>query len=59
MMKRYLYCDTTYYHKMGDIILQYLVESKRTTQEPMEVPTQCPSAFGSGLRFEDEGALLC
>ena len=42
--------DTVIVYKAGDIIPAVLrvVESKRTTQEPMEVPTQCPSC-GSGL----------
>ena len=48
-------------YKAGDIIPAVLrvVESKRTTQEPMEVPTQCPSCGSGLLHFEDEVALRC
>ena len=51
--------DTVIVYKAGDIIPAVLrvVESKRTTQEPMEVPTQCPSCGSGLLHFEDEVAL--
>ena len=47
--------DTVIVYKAGDIIPAVLrvVESKRTTQEPMEVPTQCPSCGSGLLHFED------
>lgn len=53
--------DTVIIYKAGDIIPAVLrvVESKRTTQEPMEVPTQCPSCGSGLLHFEDEVALRC
>lgn len=53
--------DTVIVYKAGDIIPAVLrvVESKRTTQEPMEVPTQCPSCGSGLLHFEDEVALRC
>ena len=53
--------DTVIVYKAGDIIPAVLrvVESKRTMQEPMEVPTQCPSCGSGLLHFEDEVALRC
>ena len=53
--------DTVIVYKAGDIIPAVLrvVESKRTTQEPMQVPTQCPSCGSDLLHFEDEVALRC
>ena len=53
--------DTVIVYKAGDIIPAVLrvVESKRTTQEPMQVPTQCPSCGSGLLHFEDEVALRC
>ena len=36
-----------------------MVESKRTTQEAMPVPSQCTSCGSGLLHFEDEVALRC
>ena len=53
--------DTVIVYKAGDIIPAVLrvVESKRTSDEPLEVPSQCPSCQGDLLHFEDEVALRC
>ena len=53
--------DTVIVYKAGDIIPAVLrvVESKRTTQEAMPVPSQCPSCGSGLLHFEDEVALRC
>ena len=61
LKKTFVSGDTVIVYKAGDIIPAVLrvVESKRTTQEPMEVPTQCPSCGSGLLHFEDEVALRC
>ena len=53
--------DTVIVYKAGDIIPAVLrvVESKRMSDEPLEVPSQCPSCQGDLLHFEDEVALRC
>ncbi|MBF0819185.1 NAD-dependent DNA ligase LigA [Streptococcus acidominimus] len=53
--------DTVIVYKAGDIIPAVLsvVEAKRDQQEPLLIPTACPSC-GSELRhYEDEVALRC
>lgn len=53
--------DTVIVYKAGDIIPAVLrvVESKRVSEEPVEVPTACPSCGSELLHFEDEVALRC
>lgn len=53
--------DTVIVYKAGDIIPAVLsvVEAKRHQQEPLMIPTECPSC-GSDLRhYEEEVALRC
>ena len=53
--------DTVIVYKAGDIIPAVLrvVDAKRTNQEPMPVPSTCPSCASDLLHFEDEVALRC
>ncbi|GGE37937.1 NAD-dependent DNA ligase LigA [Streptococcus himalayensis] len=53
--------DTLIVYKSGDIIPKVLrvVESKRVSEEKLEVPSHCPSCEGDLLHFEDEVALRC
>lgn len=53
--------DTVIVYKAGDIIPAVLkvVESKRDGQEPMLVPTTCPSCDQTLEHYEDEVALRC
>lgn len=53
--------DTVIVYKAGDIIPAVLrvVESKRQKQEPMSIPTSCPSCGSELLHYEDEVALRC
>lgn len=53
--------DTVIVYKAGDIIPAVLrvVESKRQKQEPMSIPTTCPSCGSELLHYEDEVALRC
>lgn len=53
--------DTVIVYKAGDIIPAVLrvVESKRHQQEPMPIPTECPSCHSQLLHYEDEVALRC
>lgn len=53
--------DTVIVYKAGDIIPAVLrvVESKRVSEEKLDVPTNCPSCDNQLLHFEDEVALRC
>ncbi|MGT2754137.1 NAD-dependent DNA ligase LigA [Streptococcus ovis] len=53
--------DTVIVYKAGDIIPAVLrvVESKRQKQEPMPIPSQCPSCESELIHYEDEVALRC
>ena len=53
--------DTVIVYKAGDIIPAVLrvVESKRVSDEHLDVPSQCPSCQSVLLHFEDEVALRC
>ena len=53
--------DTVIVYKAGDIIPAVLrvVESKRISEEKLEIPTNCPSCDSDLLHFEDEVALRC
>ena len=53
--------DTVIVYKAGDIIPAVLrvVESKRVSEEKLDVPTNCPSCDSQLLHFEDEVALRC
>ena len=53
--------DTVIVYKAGDIIPAVLrvVESKRITEEKLDIPTNCPSCNSDLLHFEDEVALRC
>lgn len=53
--------DTVIVYKAGDIIPAVLrvVESKRVSEEKLDIPTNCPSCFSDLLHFEDEVALRC
>ena len=53
--------DTVIVYKAGDIIPAVLrvVESKRISEEKLDIPTNCPSCDSQLLHFEDEVALRC
>ena len=53
--------DTVIVYKAGDIIPAVLrvLESKRVSEEKLDVPTNCPSCDSDLLHFEDEVALRC
>lgn len=53
--------DTVIVYKAGDIIPAVLrvVESKRFSEEKLDIPTNCPSCNSDLLHFEDEVALRC
>ena len=53
--------DTVIIYKAGDIIPAVLrvVESKRVSEEKLDIPTNCPSCDSDLLHFEDEVALRC
>ena len=53
--------DTVIVYKAGDIIPAVLrvVESKRISEEKLDIPTNCPSCDSILLHFEDEVALRC
>ena len=53
--------DTVIVYKAGDIIPADLrvVESKRVSEEKLDIPTNCPSCDSGLLHFEDEVALRC
>lgn len=53
--------DTVIIYKAGDIIPAVLrvVESKRVSEEKLDIPTNCPSCDSQLLHFEDEVALRC
>lgn len=53
--------DTVIVYKAGDIIPAVLrvVESKRISEEKLDIPTNCPSCESKLLHFEDEVALRC
>lgn len=53
--------DTVIIYKAGDIIPAVLrvVESKRVSEEKLDIPTHCPSCNSDLLHFEDEVALRC
>ena len=53
--------DTVIVYKAGDIIPAVLrvVESKRVSEEKLDIPTNCPSCENKLLHFEDEVALRC
>ena len=53
--------DTVIVYKAGDIIPAVLrvVESKRMSEEKLDIPTNCPSCESKLLHFEDEVALRC
>ena len=53
--------DTVIVYKAGDIIPAVLrvVESKRVSEERLDIPTNCPSCDNQLLHFEDEVALRC
>ncbi|MGT2920106.1 NAD-dependent DNA ligase LigA [Streptococcus chosunense] len=53
--------DTVIVYKAGDIIPAVLrvVESKRISEEKLDIPTKCPSCDSDLLHFEDEVALRC
>ena len=53
--------DTVIVYKAGDIIPAVLrvVESKRVSEEKLDIPTNCPSCDSDLLHFEYEVALRC
>ena len=53
--------DTVIVYKAGDIIPAVLrvVESKRISEEKLDIPINCPSCDSGLLHFEDEVALRC
>ncbi len=53
--------DTVIVYKAGDIIPAVLrvVESKRVSEERLDIPTNCPSCNSDLLHFEEEVALRC
>ena len=53
--------DTVIVYKAGDIIPAVLrvVESKRVSEEKLDIPTNCASCASDLLHFEDEVALRC
>ncbi|VTS71131.1 NAD-dependent DNA ligase LigA [Streptococcus australis] len=53
--------DTVIVYKAGDIIPAVLrvVESKRVSEEKLDIPINCPSCDSHLLHFEDEVALRC
>lgn len=53
--------DTVIVYKAGDIIPAVLqvVESKRQSEEKIEIPKDCPSCNSELIHFEDEVALRC
>ena len=53
--------DTVIVYKAGDIIPAVLrvIESKRVSEEKLDIPTNCPSCDSHLLHFEDEVALRC
>ena len=53
--------DTVIVYKAGDIIPAVLrvVESKRVSEEKLDIPPNCPSCESKLLHFEDEVALRC
>ena len=53
--------DTVIVYKAGDIIPAVLrvVESKRVSEEKLDIPTNCRSCNSDLLHFEDEVALRC
>jgi len=53
--------DTVIVYKAGDIIPAVLrvVESKRVSEELLEIPSHCPSCESELVHFEDEVALRC
>ncbi|HFS6161905.1 TPA: NAD-dependent DNA ligase LigA [Streptococcus pneumoniae] len=53
--------DTVIVYKAGDIIPAVLrvVESKRVSEEKLDIPTNCPNCNSDLLHFEDEVALRC
>ncbi|MFS9080433.1 NAD-dependent DNA ligase LigA [Streptococcus mitis] len=53
--------DTVIVYKAGDIIPAVLrvSESKRVSEEKLDIPTNCPSCDSDLLHFEDEVALRC
>ena len=53
--------DTVIVYKAGDIIPAVLrvVESKRVSEEKLDIPSNCPSCDSPLLHFEDEVALRC
>lgn len=53
--------DTVIVYKAGDIIPAVLrvVESKRVSEEKLDIPTNCPSCNSDLFHFEDEVALRC
>ena len=53
--------DTVIVYKAGDIIPAVLrvVESKRISEEKLDIPSTCPSCDSELLHFEDEVALRC
>lgn len=53
--------DMVIVYKAGDIIPAVLrvVESKRISEEKLDIPTNCPSCDSDLLHFEDEVALRC
>lgn len=53
--------DMVIVYKAGDIIPAVLrvVESKRVSEEKLDIPTNCPSCDSGLLNFEDEVALRC
>ena len=53
--------DTVIVYKAGDIIPAVLrvVESKRISEEKLDIPLHCPSCGSDLLHFEDEVALRC
>ncbi|HET5790787.1 TPA: NAD-dependent DNA ligase LigA [Streptococcus pneumoniae] len=53
--------DTVIVYKAGDIIPAVLrvVESKRVSEEKLDIPTNCLSCNSDLLHFEDEVALRC
>ena len=53
--------DTVIVYKAGDIIPAVLrvVESKRVSEDALEIPSHCPSCESELVHFEDEVALRC
>ena len=53
--------DTVIVYKAGDIIPAVLrvVETKRVSEEKLDIPTNCPSCDSDLLHFEEEVALRC